>query len=388
MRFLFYLAFFGGGILALTFGHLYIWRRLVRDTGMRGWSRRALTIGLVFLAVWLPASLGLAKRVDPEWMRWGSLLGVLWMGVALYLILFLVGMDILRYIRTRWRRARKEVSLDTQRRAFMANVVAGSALVGAGAVTGIAVHQSGEILKPQIPVKLEKLPPALSGLKIVQISDLHIGPVLDDHFLKTIVAEVNAMKPDLVAITGDLVDAPVTLIGHLLRPLSTLQSRYGTYFVTGNHEYYSDAQGWIPFLESLGVRVLTNECVSIGDEAKIDLVGIPDTRAHIFLPEHRSDLTSALVGRDPERALVLLAHRPNDVVEATRLGVNLQLSGHTHGGQFWPVVPLVGLVHKYSAGLHSHSEQTQIYVSRGTGYWGPPMRLGAPAEITTIHLTA
>jgi len=368
---------------------MYLWRRLVRDTELRGWTRRVLTAGLVVLAVWVPISLGLSRRVDPQWFRWGSLLGVLWMGTAIYLVLFLVPMDLFRALYRRLRRSRApepEDPPDLKRRAFVAQMVAGTALVGTGAVTGIAVHQAGEILKPQVEVALERLPAALTGLRIVQISDLHIGPILDDHFLRTIVAEVNALKPDIVAITGDLVDAPVGLIGPLLQPLAKLQSRYGNYFVTGNHEYYSEPLGWTPYLERLGVRVLMNERVAIGDDAQIDLVGIPDTRAHIFVPEHRSNLEAALVGRDPERAAILLAHRPNDVLEAAQYGVDLQLSGHTHGGQFWPVVPLVGLVHHYTAGLNRHSE-TQIYVSRGTGYWGPPMRLGAPAEITTIHLT-
>lgn len=393
MRILFYILFIGVGSLVLAGGHIYLWRRLIRDTATQGRTRVILTWALIVLALLIPVSLGLSRRVDPSWLRWATVMGALWLGTALYLLCLLVPWDLWRGVRRALQRFQRQEStpspppLDPERRLFLSRVAAGTALLGTTAVVGLGVRNSGEILRPQVEVQLPRLPKELSGFRIVQISDLHIGPILDDHFLRTIVDEVNALQPDLVAITGDLVDASVDLIGPLFQPLAKLNPRFGTYFVTGNHEYYSEPLGWPPYLEQLGIRVLMNERARIGDQVSFDLVGIPDSRGYLFVPEHRSDIAHAVKGRDPERELVLLAHRPNDVVEAAEVGVGLQLSGHTHGGQFWPVVPLVGLLHLYTAGLHRHTDTTQIYVSRGTGYWGPPIRLGAPAEITTIILT-
>ncbi|HET6923623.1 MAG TPA: metallophosphoesterase, partial [Anaeromyxobacteraceae bacterium] len=199
--------------------------------------------------------------------------------------------------------------------------------------------------------------------------------------------------PDLVAITGDLVDGGVPELGAAVAELSRLRSRWGTFFVTGNHEYYSGVEPWLAELRRLGVTVLRNQRVSVGDRdpggASLDLAGIDDWRSRGLAPGHGPDLARALAGRDPARSLVLLAHQPHGVPEATRAGVELQLSGHTHGGQIFPFSLLVGLAYRYVKGLYRHEEggaAGQVYVNRGTGYWGPPMRLLNAPEITRIVL--
>jgi hypothetical protein len=233
---------------------------------------------------------------------------------------------------------------------------------------------------------LARLPKALDGLTIAQLSDVHIGPSLGSRFLKDVVRTVNELSPDLVAITGDLVDGSVEQLGGIVAELANLQSRHGTFFVTGNHEYYSGAQSWCDELSSLGIRVLRNERVAIEQDGHgFDLAGIDDAQAARFGNGHGADLGRAILGRDPTRELVLLAHQPKAVVEAQEHGVGLQLSGHTHGGQLWPFNWLVKLQQPVVAGLEMIGK-TWIYVSCGTGYWGPPMRLGAPAEVTQIVL--
>jgi predicted MPP superfamily phosphohydrolase len=240
----------------------------------------------------------------------------------------------------------------------------------------------------QVEVPLSRLPAELDGFSIVQLSDVHVGLTLGRRFVERLVESVNALEPDAVAITGDLVDGPVERLGPAVAPLANLRTRHGTFFVTCNHEYYSGAPAWCDYLTHLGLRVLRNERVSIGSgAASLDLAGIDDESAHRFHLDHGADLERAVAGRDPSRELVLLAHQPRAVGRAEAAGVGLQISGHTHGGQIWPFHWLVPLQQPVVAGLRRVGN-VQLYVSRGTGYWGPPMRLGSPPEITRIVLRA
>jgi len=200
-----------------------------------------------------------------------------------------------------------------------------------------------------------------------------------------VVNEVIALQPDLIAITGDLVDGNVDELIERVNLLKQLKAPHGVFFVTGNHEYYSGADAWCQALSQMGIRVLRNERVTIGEGQDIfDLAGIDDASASHF-PGHSSDLAKALAARDVNRPVVLLAHQPKAIFEASKLGVDLQLSGHTHAGQLWPFTYIVRLVQPYVQGLSRHSERTQIYVNRGTGYWGPPMRLPDRSEITLLE---
>jgi predicted MPP superfamily phosphohydrolase len=248
---------------------------------------------------------------------------------------------------------------------------------------------TGPVAVRRLAVTLPRLPRRLDGLTVVQLTDIHLGPTIGRAFIESIVARTNALVPDVIAITGDLIDGTVAELADAVAPLAELRARHGVYFVTGNHEYFSGATPWIAELTRLGVRCLRNERVSIGDgDASFDLAGVDDhSGARSGEAGHGENLDKALANLDPAREVVLLAHQPRSVFAASRFGVGLQISGHTHGGQIWPFSYLVRLQQPFIAGLHQHRD-TQIYVSRGTGYWGPPMRLGAPAEITQIVLRA
>ena len=240
----------------------------------------------------------------------------------------------------------------------------------------------------EVEIALAGLPPALHGFTIAQISDIHVGPTIKRPFVERVVERVNRLGSDVVAITGDIVDGSVLALAHHTQPLARLESRHGTYVVTGNHEYYSGAHGWIRELRSLGTRVLLNEHVVLEhDGARIAIAGVTDYSAHHFDASHRSDPTRALAGVPDETVKVLLAHQPRSAEAAARAGAHLQLSGHTHGGQFWPWNLFVRLQQPFTAGLHREGAMW-VYISRGTGYWGPPMRFGVPPEITRIRLVA
>jgi len=238
----------------------------------------------------------------------------------------------------------------------------------------------------RVDVKLAPLPAGLQGFRIVQISDIHVGPTIKSAYLDAIVDRVNALQPDVVAITGDLVDGSVAELAEHVAPLARLRARHGTFFVTGNHEYYSGVHGWVAELQRLGIRVLHNEHVVLRHEgAQLVLAGVPDVSGHRYDAAHRSDPAEALRGAPADAVKVLLAHQPRSAAAASAAGFDLQLSGHTHGGQFFPWSLFVPLQQPFTAGLHQLGGMA-VYVSRGTGYWGPPKRIGAPSEISEIRL--
>ena len=250
----------------------------------------------------------------------------------------------------------------------------------------------------RVDVPLAGLPAALQGFTMVQLSDVHVGPTIRQAYLRRIVDRVNALGADLVAITGDLVDGKVGELGRHVVPLADLQSRHGTFFVTGNHEYYSGAHAWIVELRRLGLTVLMNEHVVLkhgelsGSDldkvsAELVLAGVTDFSAHHFDEAHRSDPAAALFGAPPDVIRVLLAHQPRSAAAAAKAGFDLQLSGHTHGGQFWPWNLFVRFQQPFTSGLR-RLDALWVYTSRGTGYWGPPKRFGAPSEITLLRLVA
>lgn len=240
-----------------------------------------------------------------------------------------------------------------------------------------------------VPLPIAGLPTALHGFTIVQITDLHVGPTVKAAFVQAVVDAVNRLDADVVALTGDLVDGRVGDLALDVAPLAGLRSRHGSFFVTGNHEYYSGAVEWTQALSSLGLRVLLNEHVVLRHgAARVVLAGVADWSAHHFVPHHRSDPQAAIAGAPADAALrVLLAHQPRSAAAAADAGFDVQLSGHTHGGQFWPVNLLVRLQQPFTAGLN-RVRSMWVYTSRGTGYWGPPLRLGAPSEITRLRLVA
>jgi predicted MPP superfamily phosphohydrolase len=257
------------------------------------------------------------------------------------------------------------------------------------AVTAIGFVMARSVARVvDVDVPVAGLPAALHGFTIAQISDVHVGPTIKRPFVERIVERVNRLNADVIAITGDLVDGSVAELAAHTQPLARLASRHGTFAVTGNHEYYSGARAWIGELSRLGARVLVNEHVVIEHEdAHVVLAGVTDYSAHHFDPSHRSDPRGAVRGAPQGAVKVLLAHQPRSAALAAAAGFDLQLSGHTHGGQFWPWNLFVRLQQPFTAGL-VRLGRMWLYISRGTGYWGPPMRFGIPSEITLIRLVA
>lgn len=238
-----------------------------------------------------------------------------------------------------------------------------------------------------VEIPIPDLPEALHGFTIAQISDIHVGPTIKRGYLDAIVDAVNDIDADLIAVTGDLVDGSVRRLAPHTAPLSRLRARHGAYFVTGNHDYYSNAHEWIPEVRRLGLTVLLNEHVVLRHEdASLLLAGVTDYTAHLFDESHRSDPHAALAGAPGDVAVkVLLAHQPRTAPAAADAGFDVQLSGHTHGGQFFPWNFFVPMQQPYVAGLN-RLRKLWVYTSRGTGYWGPPKRFGAPSEITRVRL--
>jgi predicted MPP superfamily phosphohydrolase len=253
-------------------------------------------------------------------------------------------------------------------------------------VVGFAgARRRARIVSVEVP--LANLPAALHGFLIAQISDVHVGSQIKQQYVDAIVDAVNGLDADLIAVTGDLVDGTVHDLSRHIAPLGRLSARHGTFLVTGNHEYYSGERAWTAEFTRLGLRVLLNEHVVVRHGgAPLVVAGVTDYSAHHFNPEQRSDPVAALLGAPTDAAArILLAHQPRSASAAATAGFDLQLSGHTHGGQFWPWNLFVRFQQPFTAGLH-RLNNLWIYISRGTGYWGPPNRFGAPSEITLLRL--
>lgn len=387
-----YLVFFlmMGTVISLT--HLYLYRRWIKPAQFSERLANAFKIGLVILPVLMVVTIFLSRRLEGEIVTPLAYFGFGYMGFVFIALCISGTIHLVEFIATRAREIvasqKDHDHIDPQRRAVMARGAALLSLVGTTSASAQALNEGAQAPSlVQVDVPIKNLPTALEGFKIVQLSDIHIGPTLRKAFLDSVVDRVNELSPDFVAITGDLVDGSVYQLADHVRPLSRLRSRYGTFFTTGNHEYYSGADSWIKFLTSLDIRVLRNEHLTlIHKDEPIDVVGVDDWTAKNFGGDHGHDVEKAVAGRKPDRIAVLLAHQPRSIKEADRFGIDLVLSGHTHGGQIWPFGFAVKLVQPYLKGLHRHSERTRIYVHRGTGYWGIPMRLGVNAEIAELTL--
>ena len=375
--------------------HYYLWRRLVSDTGLSRPIRRLATVAIVLLMLSIPATI------------WASRLGAItvsdtlgwiafpWMALLGLTVVGLAAVDLTRAVAALARRLRRPVSdtlpeaIDPSRRQCLARATGTAVLATAGGAVAVGLREAlGDHEVVNLEVPLARLPTALDGLTIVQITDLHVGMTVSRAFVEDVVQRVNSLAPDIIVLTGDLVDGSVPDLRPRIAPLADLRARRGVFAVTGNHEYYSGADAWIAEYERLGMRVLRNQRVAIGDgDAAFDLAGIDDHTA-ARTPGHGPDLAAALAGRDRSRALVLLAHQPRQVHTTAGFDVDLQLSGHTHGGQIWPWHYIASaqqgglLAGQYRIG------ETLLHVSRGVGYWGPPVRVGASAEITRVTLRA
>jgi predicted MPP superfamily phosphohydrolase len=370
--------------------HLYVWKRLIKDT-TTGRVRLVLTGAFVALLVLLMATLLLPRLLgwrDSPWLAWP---GYVWFGLIVYLFLALLVLEPVRLVLRRWVKREppqqpEAAGSAVSRRIFLAR--AGGAAAGAASVGLVGVGMASALGPPdtlRVPVRLRRLDPAFNGFRIAVVSDIHLGPLAGRAHTERIVRTINETEPDLVAIVGDLVDGTVEELGSAAEPLQDLVSRDGAFFVTGNHEYFvDDTASWLRELERLGVQPLRNENTAIRrGAAAFDLVGVNDVAGE----EHSDppDFDRALSGVDTSRPTILLAHQPIQVTQAAAHDIDLQLSGHTHGGQMWPFHYIVRAVQPSLAGL-STVDGTQLYVTRGAGFWGPPVRVGARPDITVISL--
>jgi uncharacterized protein len=370
--------------------HYYLWARLVSDVRLPPLLHRTATGLFVLLCASVPLTLTLGRTQSGTLRKILLMPSYVWMGTMFMLLVGVLAVDAVRGTAGLFQRLALDAPpADPERRLTLARLVAGAVFLLSGGASAAGVRSAlGAVQVKEVPVHLPRLPRVLDGTSIVQLSDVHVGPTIGREFVTAIVDRVNALAPDVVVITGDLVDGSVRQLRDLVAPLAGLRAKHGVFFVTGNHEYYSGATSWCAELARLGIRVLRNERVEIGEgTASFDLAGVDDYHAHRFGRGHGADLAGALAGRDPSRELVLLAHQPRQCFEAQQHGVGLQLSGHTHGGQLWPWNYLVKLQQPVVSGLARFGD-TQVYVSNGTGYWGPPMRIAAPAEITRVVLRA
>jgi len=368
--------------------HLYVGWRIVPALGAWPLAQGLLVLVLAASTVLLPLGLMARRHTRGPWadrLAWAGLLG---MGLFSSLFVLTVLRDVallLAVIAFAWRPAALPVVMLTTWTAVAVPVLA----LLATALGLWNARRTAAVVRVDVPIA--QLPAGLHGFTVAQITDVHVGPTIKGGYLQAIVARVNSLGADMVAITGDLVDGRVSELAPHVAPLSQLRSRHGSFFVTGNHEYYSGAHAWIAELRRLGVRVLMNEHVVLSHtgttgSAALLVAGVADYSAHQFDPAHKSDPHAALRGAPAyARVRLLLAHQPRSAVAAAEAGFDLQLSGHTHGGQFWPWNHFVRLQQPFTAGLHK-LKNLWVYTSRGTGYWGPPKRFGAPSEITLLRL--
>ncbi|MET9461783.1 metallophosphoesterase [Streptomyces canus] len=423
-------------LAVLVTANWYLWRRLFRDT--TGGPGRVRRVGAVLIGGGWVLAVGalVAERTGaPFWLQrvlaWP---GFLWLALSIYLLLAVVAGEVVRpllrrLLERRDRRGEPAVAAvphpervpagapaekpqedgspprepgkggpaaeepsepggstlvaAPSRRLFVSRVVAGAAAAAAVGTVGYGTY--GVLRGPRVKrvtVPLAKLPRAAHGYRIAVVSDIHLSPVLGRGFAQKVVDTINSTRPDLIAVVGDLVDGSVKDLGPAAAPLAQLEARHGSFFVTGNHEYFSGAEQWVEEVRRLGLRPLENDRTEL---AWFDLAGVNDIAGES--EGQGPDFAKALGDRDTARACVLLAHQPVQIHDAVDHGVDLQLSGHTHGGQLWPGNLLAEAANPTVAGLERYGD-TQLYVSRGAGAWGPPTRVGAPSDITVIELAS
>ena len=384
-------------IFLTTLLHVYIGLRLLPALAGLPFALPLLGLALLVSALTMPLPfIGMRseKRQVADVWKWIGLISMGWFSSMVVLTLVRDAGLLLAWIGT----SVSGATLDWARWRFLSAVGVPAVATAASLIGLLNARRTACVVRVDVPIR--DLPSALSGFTIAQLSDIHVGPTIKRGYIQRMVDAVNALGADMIAITGDLVDGTVSELREHIAPLQQLKARHGTFVVTGNHEYYAGAHAWIEELRRLGLRVLLNEHVVLQTrnvkgaqtdeevlESALLVAGVTDYTAGHFDAAHASDPHRALVDAPPlVHTRVLLAHQPRSAPEAADAGYHLQLSGHTHGGQFFPWNLFVPLQQPFTAGLHRLREMW-VYTSRGTGYWGPPKRFGAPSEITLLRLT-
>lgn len=353
--------------------------RICRAPGAAAWLLTAV-IALLPLAAMF-AYRANAIGIDHP-LQWG---GMIAMGFSSILVVATLVADLAGLL-LRFRRSTRSTSNEaaiTLRRRFLAGATAISIVL---TLAGLATAWRPEIVRQTVAIS--GLDPRLEGMTIALLSDIHVGPLVDRRFAANVTSTVNALNPDVVAIAGDLVDGTPDVLSDHVAPLGGLQARHGVYYVTGNHEYYWNAAGWIDTARALGWNVLTDSHTVINHRgASAVIAGVYDLRARDFVPEHVGDLSVALRGAPPGVFRMLISHQPQSGLGASTLGVQLHVAGHTHAGQYFPFTLLIHAFQPLVEGLYERGGMS-IYVTPGTGFWGPPNRLGARGRIVLLTLAA
>jgi predicted MPP superfamily phosphohydrolase len=380
-----FFVFFAVALSIIAGVHAYVGVQVIGGLGLTGIAATAAWAALVLSALSIPAALLGRFLLKPPLADQVAWVGLTLMGFMSFMLLGAVlrdlvlgGLGLIGALPTE----------PTVRAELVA--VTGAALLPAGLMaTGLGFYFARRTPPVvDVEVRVPGLDPRLVGLRIVQISDIHVGPTIKRDRIARMVSEIDALDADVVAITGDLVDGSVASLREHTAPIADLRARHGVFFVTGNHEYYAGAEAWIAELRRLGLTVLLNEHrVLEHGGAPFVVAGVTDYSAGRMLPEHTSDPRRAAAGAPPGVFKLLLAHQPRSAYAAAEAGFDLQLSGHTHGGQFVPWNLFVPLQQPFTHSLRTMG-RLQVYTSRGTGYWGPPVRLGASSEITRLTLAA
>jgi predicted MPP superfamily phosphohydrolase len=375
-----------------TLLHLYVVTRLVRPLPLRRSFR--IAIALMFVP---PYSLVPLALFAHDALAWPYDIVLVWLALidaGAFSILFALvaardlALQLARLTDFLLERRGSETRVlprEPERRQFLLNVSGGVAVTATAALTAQGVRSARRVPAiAHVDVPIKGLPKELESYHIVQLTDVHVGLTIDKDFILPIVEATTTLAPDLVVLTGDLVDGSVDALRDDVSPLAYLRAPDGVLCVTGNHEYYSGVEEWCQHFRELGISVLTNQHVAIArGSARLVVAGLPDFREGKKHPGHTPDHVAALKGA-PEGVRILLAHQPRAAFGAAEHGYALQLSGHTHGGQYFPWNLFVGLIEPIGTGL-SKVKDTWVYVSRGTCYWGPPLRTGVPPEITSIR---
>ena len=389
---IFFIVFFT--ILSLM--HAYIGLRIIPPLGLSFYPRIiawvALTMGAILPV--LPVILR-SRGVESNTIDQFSLVGYISLGFFALTFIAVISKDFISICIVYVKKlldlfvSTTPQTVDQSRRDFIQKITS----IGIIMLTGISTikgfynaRKTPTIIKVKVPIA--GLSKDLDGLTIVQVSDLHVGPTIKKDYVEMVVDNVNKLNPDIIAFTGDLVDGSPKHLLKEMQSLNKLESKYGKYFVTGNHEYYNGVDRWLEETEKFGfVNLIDSHTIIKKGGGAISLGGITDYTSPRMKPEHKSDPKIAFAGSPKNTPKILLAHQPNSIFSAKKEGVALQISGHTHGGQFWPFTYAVRVANAYTAGLHNH-DGTFIYVNSGTGYWGPPLRLAVASEITHITLKA
>ncbi|MGO3328464.1 metallophosphoesterase [Gordonia sp. (in: high G+C Gram-positive bacteria)] len=361
---------------------LWLHRRLVRASGVRGGWAAVADVVLIVLGVATTMAFAVGDVFDPTWARPIGFIGFTWAAVVYYLLLGTVVIALVSGLVRVARRLTRRPGGGLPRRA-----VSGATAVVVVAALGVTGYGLTEAASPRIVEQnahLTNLPASFDGVRVALVTDVHVGPARGEGFVRRVVDDVMAQHPDLILLGGDLTDGTVAEVGRDLEPLRDLHAPLGVFAISGNHEYYVDDGGaWLDFWQTLDITTLRNERVELkrgGDV--IDLAGVYDETA----PDpYAPDYAAALGGRDRSRPVILLAHQPIQAENAAEYGVDLQLSGHTHDGQLWPNTYLVHFQQPITAGW-GDVDGVPVYVTRGTGAWGPPVRVLAPPEITMMTL--